>query len=158
MIWRWAVVWTGSPDLAEDVAQGVLMRVDGSLASYVDDGHVITWVYRITKNALIDGDRSRSREDTLRDRLRLEEVAGEVAVDGGSRCFEAVDLLKHIMAVLSPQQRAVLDLVHLQGFSAREAADMLEIAPATIRVHLHRAREVVRARVLVEESVGEAHG
>jgi DNA-directed RNA polymerase specialized sigma24 family protein len=54
MICRWAVVWTGSPDAAEDVTQKVLIRVDRSLASFVPEGDIVTWVYRITKNVLID--------------------------------------------------------------------------------------------------------
>ena len=158
MVCRWAVVWTGSPDAAEDVAQTVLMRVDGSLASFVPEGDIITWVYRITKNVLIDQDRSRGRDHALRDRFRLEEVATAVAADGGARSFDAVDLLQHMMLALSPQQRAALDLVELQGFSSQEAAEMLELAPSTVRVHLHRARQVLRARVEGEESVGEVHG
>jgi len=48
-----------------------------------------------------------------------------------------------MMLELSPQQRAALDLVDLQGFSAEEASEMLELAPSTVRVHLHRARGVL---------------
>ena len=158
MICRWAVVWTGSPDAAEDVAQAVLLRVGGSLASFAPEGRITTWVYRITKNVLIDYDRSRGRENALRDRFRLGQVAGAVAEDNGAGSFEAVDLLQHLMVALSPQQRAALDLVDLQGFSAQEAAEMLEVAPATVRVHLHRARQVLRARIEGEESVGGTHG
>ena len=117
MVCRWAVVWTGSPDAAEDVAQTVLLRVNSSIRSYSPEGRVTTWVYRITKNVLIDYSRSHGREDALRDRLRLEEVARAVAIDDGARSFEAVDLLQHLMGALSPQQRAALDLVDLQGFS-----------------------------------------
>jgi RNA polymerase sigma-70 factor (ECF subfamily) len=158
MVCRWAVVWTGSPDAAEDVAQAVLLRVDGSLASFVPEGRIITWVYRITKNVLVDRDRSRGRDQAIRDRVRLEEVARAAVVADGAHAFEAADLLQHLMVALSPQQRAVLDLVELQGFSAQEAAEMLEVAPTTIRVHLHRARRVLRARVEGEETVGDANG
>ena len=107
---------------------------------------------------LIDQDRSRGRDKVLRDRFRLEEVATAVAADGGARSFEAVDLLQHMMLTLSPQQRASLDLVDLQGFSAQEASEMLELAPSTVRVHLHRARGVLRSRIEGEETAGESHG
>ena len=123
MVCRWAVVWTGSPDTAEDVAQTVLLRVNGSIGSYTPEGRFTTWAYRITKNVLIDYGRSNGRDHALHDGLRLEEVARAVAVDDGARSFEAVDLLRHLMGALSPQQRAALDLVDLQGFSAQEAAE-----------------------------------
>lgn len=145
VICRWAVVWTGSPDAAEDIAQTVLLRIHDSLDVYSPDAQFTTWAYRITRNALVDYDRAHGREDALRDRVRLEEVARSAAEDGGARALEAMDLLQHVMRVLTPQQRAALDLVELQGFTAVEAAEMLEVAPPTVRVHLHRAREAIRA-------------
>ena len=158
MVCRWAVVWTGSPDAADDVAQMVLMRVHRSLTSYTPGGSITTWLYRITKNVLIDYERSRGRDLALRDHVRLEEIAKTVALSNGAGPFEAIDLLQHLMVALSPQQRAALDLVDLQGFSAREVAEMLEVAPATVRVHLHRARQVLRIRVEGESSVGGRDG
>ena len=125
MVCRWAVIWTGSPDAAEDVAQTVLMRVNDSLDAYTPEAKFTTWAYRITRNALIDYERAHGREHALRDRFRLEEVAAAVSEEQGVRALEAVDLLQHLMKVLSPQQRAALDLVDLQGFTAPEAAEML---------------------------------
>ena len=95
-------MWTGSPDTAEDVAQTVLLRVNGSLSSYAPTGCFTTWAYRITRNVLIDVERSRGREHALQDRLRLDDVARAVAADDGASSFEAVDLLKHVMSGLSP--------------------------------------------------------
>ena len=157
MVCRWAVVWTGSPDSAEDIAQTVLLRVDKALGSFPPEGRITTWVYRITKNVLIDHDRSRGQKRALHDRLRLEEIAKTVS-SNGTGPLEAIDLLQHLMATLSSQQRASLDLVDLQGFSAQEAAEMLEVAPATVRVHLHRARQVLRSRVEGQSLVGGDDG
>ncbi len=105
----------------------------------------------------MDEGRARGREDALRDRLQLDKVAHAVVAESGASTLEAVDLLQHLMEVLSPQQRAALDLVDLQGFSALEAGEMLDIAPATVRVHVHRAREALRARIEGAESEGAAH-
>ncbi len=41
---------------------------------------------------------------------------------------------------LSPNQRAVIVLHHVEGFSLHEAANRMGIAAPTARVHLHRAR------------------
>lgn len=151
---RWALVWTGSPDQAEDVAQRVLLRVDRSLQSFAAEGRTMTWLYRITKNVLIDLDRARARDRSLRDRLRREQVARAAAARDDSASLEALDLMHHMMEALSPQQRAVLDLVDLQGFTAEEVSQMLDVAPATVRVHLHRARQALRARTRSRESGG----
>jgi DNA-directed RNA polymerase specialized sigma24 family protein len=54
-------------------------------------------------------------------------------------------------------QRAVLDLVELQGFDAAEVAEMLEISPATVRTHLHRAKAAMRESKRAQEAK-ERHG
>lgn len=143
LVCRWALVWTGSPDVAEDVAQRVLMNVDRSLRTYSPGAKVTTWAYRITKNVLVDRDREDARDRQFKDRLELDRLAQNV-VEQAHAQPRAQDLLKRLMQDLSPRQRAVLDLVDLQGFDASEVADMLELSPATVRVHLHRAREAVR--------------
>jgi len=45
------------------------------------------------------------------------------------------------MAGLPAGQRAVLELVALDGLSVTEAAAVLGISPVTSRVRLHRARQ-----------------
>jgi RNA polymerase sigma-70 factor (ECF subfamily) len=145
LVCRWALVWTGSPDLAEDVAQRVLLRVHGSLGAYAPTGDLTTWVYRITRNALVDGGRSEERERSLRDRMKFERLADSVSGVAGR--VEARNLLGRMMETLSPRQRVVLDLVELQGFEAGEVAEMLELSAATVRVHLHRAKEALRTGI-----------
>ena len=154
MVCRWAVVWTGSPDAAEDIAQVVLLRLEGAFPAFKKGGNFTTWLYRITRNVLIDRDRAHERQDELRDRARLDQIARTVAQRDESQSLEAVDLLQHLMEALSPMQRAVLDLVGLQGFSAKDAGEMLEVAPETVRVHLHRARQALRSKIEEEETVG----
>ena len=46
------------------------------------------------------------------------------------------------------RQREVFDLVDLQGLKPREAADLLEMNPNTLRVHLSRARRRMRKEML----------
>lgn len=151
-------MWTGSADSAEDVAQAVLMRVYRSFGDYSPTGRVTTWAYRITKNMLIDFDQMERRE-----RVRREAVERDVAVlvrrrPDALELLAGVDLLAHFLSALSPQQRAALDLVDLQGFGQAEAAEMLEISPATLRVHLHRARQAIgeRARRVEDKHSREA--
>lgn len=141
---RWALVWSGSPDTAEDVAQRVLMKVSESIRTYAGSGKVTTWAYRVTRNALIDLERERGKHRRLRDRLALERLAKGTAEREGTDPLARI-LLGRLMEDLSPRQRAVLDLVDLQGFEPREVAEMLELAPETVRVHLHRARTALRA-------------
>lgn len=152
-ICRWALMWTGSPDTAEDIAQKVLMKVHRSLSEY-RPGSARAWLYRISRNAFLDWERRRGTDRRLRDRLSLERLADEVTREDGIDTG-ATTLLMQLVDDLSPRQRAVLDLVDLQGFEPSEVAEMLDLAPETVRVHLHRARKALRGRCSELEIVSE---
>jgi len=120
LVCRWALMWTGSPDVAEDVAQRALMRVHRSFDRYTPQGRITTWVYHITRNSLVDMKRSETREQDLRDTMRLDALTNTVAerAEEPISLLAASDLLRRVMGVLTAQQRVVLDLADLQGFNS----------------------------------------
>ena len=48
---------------------------------------------------------------------------------------------------LPPQQRAALSLVDLEGYTPAEAAELMELAPVTLRANLFKARSSVRRQI-----------
>ncbi len=149
---RWAVVLTGSPDTAEDVTQAVLLRVHRSLGDYSATGRLTAWVYRIMRNVAVDLERKDRRDRRRLNHLTADSLAAWLP--GRSDALEllgAADQLKKFMTDLSQKQRTVLDLVELQGFTAAEVAEMLEISPATVRVHLHRAKAAMKEAAIAQE-------
>jgi RNA polymerase sigma-70 factor, ECF subfamily len=57
---------------------------------------------------------------------------------------EAAEVLEWALKHLSPENRAVLTLVHLDGYSVREAAQLLEWSLVNVKVRAHRARQALR--------------
>ena len=57
---------------------------------------------------------------------------------------------------LSPNQRAAVLLRYYAGYRSRQVAELLGMAPATVRVHLARARRNLR-NLLEEETDDENH-
>jgi RNA polymerase sigma-70 factor (ECF subfamily) len=51
-----------------------------------------------------------------------------------------------VLASLPPEHRAVLVLRHLDGLREDEMAEVLGVAPGTVKSRLHRARDAFRAR------------
>src|SRR5918912_942469 len=70
---RWALVRTGDPDDAEDVAQDVVIRVHRGLARFEGRARFTTWLYRLTANAAVELGRGHGR------RARLHAAATEDA-------------------------------------------------------------------------------
>jgi RNA polymerase sigma-70 factor (ECF subfamily) len=69
---------------------------------------------------------------------------------------EAAEVLEWALEQLSPEHRAVLTLVHLDGYSVREAAELLGWSVINVKVRAHRARRALRevlARTLTGSSL-----
>ena len=57
---------------------------------------------------------------------------------------DATNLLQWALAQLSPENRMVMTLVHLEGHSVREAAELLGWTVVNVKVRSHRARQQLR--------------
>jgi RNA polymerase sigma-70 factor, ECF subfamily len=57
---------------------------------------------------------------------------------------DATNLLQWGLAQLSPENRMVVTLVHLEGHSVREAAELLGWTVVNVKVRAHRARQQLR--------------
>lgn len=67
---------------------------------------------------------------------------------------EAHEVLEHALARLSPEDRMVVTLVHLDGHSVREAAAMLGWSLVAVKVRAHRSRRKLHG-ILLELLEGE---
>ena len=153
LICRWALVITGDPDDAEDVAQLVLMKMLGSMEGFDGRSKVTSWVYRITRNASLDHQRSKRKDQRLAEKAEWLARAETPRPDDPLDQIEmkrTLRLIRTLMRELPMRQREVFDLVDLQGLKPREAADLLEMNPNTLRVHLFRARRKMRKEMLAQ--------
>ena len=146
---RWALVRTGDRDEADDVTQEVVMRLAGRLKSFEGRSRFSTWLYRVTANtAGADARRSLRRLVLLRGRTAPDPADEEQRQISALHGAGVMQLVRSLLTELPPQQRTVFDLGDLQGYDAADVADMLELAPATVRSHLMRARRAMRERIL----------
>lgn len=154
-VFRWALVQTRSPDEAEDIVQEVATVVFRRL-NHFKGGSFAAWLYRVTANVVNDTRRSWLRRRTVRWSDAAEQAEGPVHQGPLEALIgqELGETVGRFLRELPRRQREVLDLVDMQGYSAVEAAEMLEMESATARVHLLRARRALRQR-LIEEADDE---
>ena len=153
LVCRWALIMTGDPDDAEDVAQLVLLKTVGSIRTFDGRAKVTSWVYRITRNAALDHQRGKRQERRLAEKAEwLAEVGAPQLEDplDDIEMKRTVRLIRTLLEGLSMAQREVFDLVELQGLKPREAARLLEMNPNTLRVHLLRARRRMQKEMLAQ--------
>ena len=131
-----------SPDDADDVAQSALLRAWRSIEHLhaPEPGQMCSWLDTIARNAAVDLARVRSRRpaDALEDDLPdTASVAGEVEMR------VILDRALEAIRDLPQSQREPLLLTVVDQLSAPEIAERLNVAPATVRQRIARARKAL---------------
>lgn len=149
---RFARSLTGNQHDADDLLQSTVERtLTRSMAGDVD---VLKWMFRVCRNLWIDEIRARDVRTKAAARPELWDdpsVAGEDVVIGELSLRE----VDRAMTELPPEQREVLSLVAVEGFSYREAAEILEVPIGTIMSRLARARGALLRHLGQSDASGE---
>jgi RNA polymerase sigma-70 factor (ECF subfamily) len=131
---------------AEDAAQEVFLKAYRNLARFQGTSSFSTWLHRIASNHCLDLLRSRSRRKTQSwDELlesegeRIERLLATPQDEG--RAQEDADLVKRVLACLSPEYRMILTLREVQGLSYEEIAAAMDCSLDSVKARLRRARQ-----------------
>jgi RNA polymerase sigma-70 factor, ECF subfamily len=136
---------------AEDVAQDAMLAAIQSLDRFDRRRPFAPWLHRIVINKALD-------------RLRAEARRGEVPLSGSedqSTDPEPGPLseeLAQALEGLTPQDRAIVAMNHLFGYSAKEIGIALEMKPGTVRSRLSRALAQLRRSLDPPEGEGARSG
>ena len=151
----------------EDIAQQVFAKVFLSLRSFDFRSSLLTWVYKITVNECFDYLRKRRvrklvyESDLSEDEVRRVENS-EPAVDRRPSADVALARRDYVVKLLdrvSGQERRLLMLKEVEGYSVEELAAMMGMNENTIKVKLFRARQkLVKAAQRLERAPGLAAG
>jgi len=151
IVYRWALVHTGDPDDADDVAQEVLVRRSTRLDRYAGRSRFTTWLYQVTRNAAIGFGRRLASGLRLAHhmarRWEAESVGREDPV-GRVQESQVRQIVTELFRRLPARQREVFHLTEVEGLAAREIAERLGMSPVTVRAHLFRARRALRTKIL----------
>jgi RNA polymerase sigma-70 factor (ECF subfamily) len=141
----------GHREDAEDLVQDCFLAAYQYLDSYDVDRPFGPWITRIVLNRGANLRRSRARRATEPETDAVSPAPS--ALDEATRA-EAREKLVEVMATLNERQRMIVTMFDVDGMTSTEIGERLELAPGTVRWHLHEARRVLRsalARFIEEE-------
>lgn len=126
-------------EAALDATQDTFLTVFRKADRYKAQAAFSTWLYRVTVNTCYDHLRREKRKqaDQLPDTF---DPADPQSTDP----FESVEVrpdIENALKRLSPEFRAAVVLVDLQGMSLDQASNTLEVPTGTIKSRLFRARK-----------------
>jgi RNA polymerase sigma-70 factor (ECF subfamily) len=132
----------GDRDRMDDALQEAYLRAFRALPRFRGDARVSTWLFRITYNACLD-ELARARKTTHvpLDEL-VEQASDPLELDDE---LDARGEIAERLAELSPDERAVVFLVDVEGFDYAAASRVLGIPVGTVASRLNRARGALRS-------------
>ncbi len=147
---------------AEDLAQEVFVKLHAALSAFRGESSLSTWIYRIATNAALDRLRSPKFQQAAESFAEAKQAAnGEVEIkDRNAWTGEQIPLIENqvyrkemsecvqdYIRQLPEGYRTVLMLSHLEELSNQEIADVLGLTLETVKIRLHRARELLRREI-----------
>lgn len=129
---------------ADDLAQATVERALRSRHQWQPGTRLDSWLYRIMRNLWIDTARARTRKARHE---APEEEAFAVGEDPREALESSFELKRAMAAMerLPDEQREVVALILVEGFSYREVSDMLDLPIGTVSSRLVRGRTALLA-------------
>ena len=145
---EWARKFTDDADSADDVAQDVLIGLERRIRNFRGDSRFSTWLFTVTRNVALSRRRKEQRRAAIVDR-RLVGLDDETSGRPHDLDAELLgDLVLRYFDALPRRQRQIFEFSDIRGWTPAEIAKELGMEQTTVRVHLFKARQTIRARML----------
>jgi RNA polymerase sigma-70 factor, ECF subfamily len=164
---RVARMYVSSRAVAEEVVQEAWLAVLKGIDRFEGRSSLKTWLFRIVANtaktrgvrearsapfssfpgdqASVSPDRFLTADERFPGHWAVPPTSWAGVPDERLLAAETMDVIRRTIETLPPSQRAVLTLRDVEGWSADEVCNALELTETNGRVLLHRARARVRA-------------
>lgn len=135
---RFARSLCASPEDAEDAAQEALIILYRKIGTLRASGALASWMFRIVRNECLRRARLRPRH--------YDEVPDVGTVSAEDEVLQRLEAgrVAAAIAALPADQRHVLIMRDIQGYSGRMVADALGLSLPAMKSRLHRARASVQ--------------
>ena len=133
----------GDGAAADDIVHDVLLRALRELEGPEPPAHLRSWLYRVTRNAIVDHYRARRPSSDL-----PEEIGTALAEEEASAEQELARCMEPLLGTLSPPYREALTLAEVEGLAQREIAERAGLTVSGAKSRVQRARKMLREAIL----------
>ncbi|MCR4945785.1 MAG: sigma-70 family RNA polymerase sigma factor [Lachnospiraceae bacterium] len=137
MVYRVAMRYVGNATDADDVYSEVFLRYFKKERNFESEEHRKAWLIKVTMNC---------SKDLFADRHPYEDIT-EMQIeqeDNGPASEEIIDL-RNAIKQLKPEYREAITMYYIEGLSVREISELLDRPENTVKSHLKRGRESLKA-------------
>jgi RNA polymerase sigma-70 factor, ECF subfamily len=138
----------------EDLCQMIFIKVFQKLSQFSGKVPLEHWVSRIAVNTCLSQIESEKVRPELRhadlseeEQAVVENLAASSDELAPDRQLASRQLVEHLLQMLKPVERLVIDLLYLQGRSVEEIHKITGMGAAAIKVRAFRARQKMKAQL-----------
>jgi RNA polymerase sigma-70 factor (ECF subfamily) len=147
-VFRIALAITRDPTIAEDILQECFLRLYATVDRFDETRPLLPWLYRVTVNLSYNWVTRRNRWlSPLEDAVERLHAGPKSSPERSVEQNELQRIVREALDSLKFEQRVVLVLFYLGGFSVKEIAYVLDVPTGTVKSRLHYGRERLRSRL-----------
>lgn len=141
---------------ADDILQDVFLRMHRGIDGLKDQGRLVSWVYQITRHAIIDHYRAPARRrempvglaaDVETTRMAPAMPVSADSKDSGEQRSELAGCLRPMIEQLDTDYREALMLVELEGLTQQAAAKRVGLSLSGMKSRVQRGRRQLKRKL-----------
>lgn len=144
-VYRVALNFLKTPVAAEEVVQDVFIKLWYHRKNLSDIRSVEAWLYVVAKNVTLNQLKKNAHEWIARNKFSMEIADSTNDTDHRLEQHEYQEWLKKTIEKLPEQQRKVYVMARQEGQTYKEIANSLQLSPLTVKKHMARALDFLRA-------------
>lgn len=147
-MYRYALNVLKDPFDAEDAVQEAIVKIWKKKDQFLEIENKQAWCITIARNLAIDKLRAKKKRYSS-DMSEHYDISDEGPSPAAQIVQEdTMDRIKDMINTLPEQQRDIVMLRDVEGYSYQEIADLRNYTIDQVKVNLHRARKVLRKKLL----------
>jgi len=146
-VYNLAYRMSGNYDDASELAQEAFIKAFKSIGSFRADSEFGTWIYRITLNVCYDFLRKNKKQAVIsisevgEDGYIIQNIqSNDITPSEYAESRETIREITEAIDTLKKEQRTMIILRDIEGFTYNEIAKILKISEGTVKSRINRAR------------------
>lgn len=133
-----------SKEEAEEVVQDVLLKIWQNRGKIEKSGFLEGYIFKITKNLLLNKIRTKSRKIIPTQELPMEMI-GDASTDQSILLEDMQNFLSRAIEGMPPKRQAIFKLSRIEGLSNKKIAKKLGLSEKTVENQIGRAIKYLRS-------------
>lgn len=125
--------------VAEELVQHIFTRIWQKRDTIEITENFAGYLYRTGQHTVYDFFRKVSRDKALYEKFAAVSTSAYTHIEEALLRKENAGLLQQMLDILPPQRKKVFQLCKLEGLSYKQAGEVLDISPSTVKDHLVKA-------------------